>query len=148
MRGKRIENQMRAVFPSRSVNEGLARSLVAAFVALADPTVEELCDIKTAVSEAVTNAIVHAYPDTLGKVSVKLRIKEERVLEIVVKDWGVGIADVDQARTPLFTTGSEERSGMGFTIMESFMDTLKVRSAPGRGTTVTMARRIARRAGR
>ena len=79
---------------------------------------------------------------------MKLRIREDRILEIVVKDWGVGIADVDQARTPLFTTGSEERSGMGFTIMESFMDTLKVRSAPGRGTTVTMARRISRRAGR
>ena len=99
-------------------------------------------------SEAVTNAIVHAYPDTLGKVVVKLRIKEGHALEIVVKDWGVGIADVEQARTPLFTTGSEERSGMGFTIMESFMDTLKVRSAPGKGTTVTMARKIARRAGR
>ena len=99
-------------------------------------------------SEAVTNAIVHAYPDELGKILVKLRIREGHVLEIAVKDWGVGIADVDQARAPLFTTGSEERSGMGFTIMESFMDTLKVRSVPGKGTTVTMARKIARRAGR
>lgn len=144
----KIENQVTMEFPSRSANEGFARTAAACFAAQLDPTLEEVNDIKTAVSEAVTNAIVHAYPDTLGKVSVRLRVKEDRVLEIVVKDWGVGIADVDQARTPLFTTGSEERSGMGFTIMESFMDTLKVRSAPGRGTTVTMARRISRRAGR
>ena len=144
----KIENHVTLEFPSRSANEGFARTAAACFAAQLDPTLEEVNDIKTAVSEAVTNAIVHAYPDTLGKVSVKLRIKEGHVLEIVVKDWGVGIADVDQARTPLFTTGSEERSGMGFTIMESFMDTLKVRSAPGNGTTVTMARKIARRAGR
>ena len=144
----RIENQVTLEFPSRSANEGFARTAAACFAAQLDPTLEEINDIKTAVSEAVTNAIVHAYPDTLGRVSVKLRIREDRILEIVVKDWGVGIADVDQARTPLFTTGSEERSGMGFTLMESFMDTLKVRSAPGRGTTVTMARRLSRRAGR
>ena len=144
----KIENQVTLDFPSRSANEGFARTAAACFAAQLDPTLEEINDIKTAVSEAVTNAIVHAYPDTLGRVSVKLRIREDRILEIVVKDWGVGIADVDQARTPLFTTGSEERSGMGFTIMESFMDTLKVRSAPGRGTTVTMARKISRRAGR
>lgn len=144
----KIENQVTLEFPSRSANEGFARTAAACFAAQLDPTLEEVNDIKTAVSEAVTNAIVHAYPDTLGKVSVKLRIKEGHVLEIVVKDWGVGIADVDQARTPLFTTGNEERSGMGFTIMESFMDTLKVRSAPGKGTVVTMARKISRRAGR
>ena len=144
----KIENQVTLDFPSRSANEGFARTAAACFAAQLDPTLEEINDIKTAVSEAVTNAIVHAYPDTLGRVSVKLRIREDHALEITVKDWGVGIADVDQARTPLFTTGSEERSGMGFTIMESFMDTLKVRSAPGRGTTVTMARRISRRAGR
>ena len=144
----KIENQVTLDFPSRSANEGFARTAAACFAAQLDPTLEEVNDIKTAVSEAVTNAIIHAYPDTLGRVSVKLRIREDRILEIVVKDWGVGIADVDQARTPLFTTGSEERSGMGFTIMESFMDTLKVRSAPGRGPTVTMARRISRRAGR
>ena len=144
----KIENQVTLEFPSRSANEGFARTAAACFAAQLDPTLEEVNDIKTAVSEAVTNAIVHAYPDTLGRVSVKLRIREDRILEIVVKDWGVGIADVDQARTPLFTTGSEERSGMGFTIMESFMDTLKVRSAPGRGVVVTMARKISRRAGR
>ena len=144
----KIENQVTLEFPSRSANKGFARASAACFAAQLDPTLEEVNDIKTAVSEAVTNAIVHAYPDTLGKIAVKLRIRENHTLEIVVKDWGVGIADIDQARTPLFTTGSEERSGMGFTIMESFMDTLKVRSAPGKGTTVTMARKIARRAGR
>ena len=144
----KIENQVTLEFPSRSANEGFARTAAACFAAQLDPTLEEVNDIKTAVSEAVTNAIVHAYPDTLGKVVLKLRIREGHVLEIVVKDWGVGIADVEQARTPLFTTGNEERSGMGFTIMESFMDTLKVRSAPGRGTTVSMARKISRRAGR
>ena len=144
----KIENQVTLEFPSRSANEGFARTAAACFAAQLDPTLEEVNDIKTAVSEAVTNAIVHAYPDTLGKVVLKLRIREGHVLEIVVKDWGVGIADVEQARTPLFTTGNEDRSGMGFTIMESFMDTLKVRSAPGRGTTVTMARKISRRAGR
>ena len=144
----KIENQVTLEFPSRSANEGFARTTAACFAAQLDPTLEEVNDIKTAVSEAVTNAIVHAYPDTLGKVVLKLRIKEGNVLEIVVKDWGVGIADVDQARTPLFTTGNEERSGMGFTIMESFMDTVRVRSTPGKGTAVTMTRRISRRAGR
>ena len=144
----KIENQVSLEFPSRSANEGFARAAAACFAAQLDPTLEEVNDIKTAVSEAVTNAIVHAYPDTLGRVALKLRIREDHSLEIVVKDWGVGIADVDQARTPLFTTGSEERSGMGFTIMESCMDAVRVRSTPGKGTTVTMARRIARRAGR
>ena len=144
----RAENYITMEFPSRSVNEGFARMAVASFAAQLDPTLEELGDIKTAVSEAVTNAIVHAYPDVLGKIVLKLRIREDHALEIIVKDWGVGIADVDQARTPLFTTGGEERSGMGFTIMESFTDSLKVRSSPGKGTTVTMVRKIARRAGR
>ena len=103
-------------------------------------------DIKTAVSEAVTNAVVHAYPDAIGTVQVRVRILPDERLEIAVKDHGVGIADVAQARTPMYTTGGEERSGMGFTIMESFMDTLRVKSVPGRGTTVTMCRRIRRRA--
>ena len=144
----KVENQVTLDFPSRSANEGFARAAAACFAAQLDPTLEEVNDIKTAVSEAVTNAIVHAYPDTIGRVTVKLRVREGNLLEIVVKDRGVGIADVERARTPLFTSGREERSGMGFTIMESFMDTLKVRSAPGKGTTVTMGRRIARRAGR
>ena len=144
----KANNEVTLAFPSRSSNEGFARAAVSCFAAQMDPTLNELEDIKTAVSEAVTNAIVHAYPDTLGKIVLKLRILRDNVLEVVVRDWGVGIADVEQARTPLFTTGSQERSGMGFTIMESFMDTVRVRSTPGKGTTVTMRRRIARRAGR
>ena len=127
---------------SRSANEAFARGAVACFAAQLDPTLEELGDIKTAVSEAVTNAIVHAYPDTLGRVSVKARVLDGDVLEIVVRDWGRGIEDVERARQPLYTTGGEERSGMGFTILESFMDRLSVRSQQGRGTRVTMRRRI------
>ncbi len=134
-------------FPSRSANEGFARTVAACFAAQLDPTLDEVNDIKTAVSEAVANAIVHAYPDTIGKVSMKLRIYEDNSMEIVIRDWGVGIEDVEQAREPMFSTGGEERAGMGFTIMESFMDKLRVRSAPGKGTTVTMRRRISRRAG-
>ena len=144
----KAENYITVEFPSRSANEGFARAVVACFAAQMDPTLNELEDIKTVVSEAVTNAIVHAYPNTLGKIVLKLRLRDDHSLEIVVRDWGGGIADVEQARTPLFTTGNEERSGMGFTIMESFMDSLKVRSAPGKGTTVTMRRKIARRVGR
>ena len=141
------ENYVTLEFPSRSANEGFARAAAACFAAQLDPTLDEINDIKTAVSEAVTNAIVHAYPEKLGKVRLRLRLFEDGRLEIAVQDWGVGIADVEQARTPLFTTGNEERSGMGFPIMESFMDTLKVRSKPGKGTTVVMSRRLARRVG-
>ena len=143
----KAENFVSLDFPSRSANEGFARTAAACFAAQLDPTLEELNDIKTAVSEAVTNAIVHAYPDTIGKVCMKLRIQSDNSLEIVVRDWGVGISDVEQARTPMFTTGGEERAGMGFTIMESFMDTLRLRSVPGKGTTVTMRRKISRRVG-
>ena len=143
----KIENYCTLEFPSRSANEGFARAAAACFAAQLDPTLEEINHVKTAVSEAVTNAIVHAYPDRLCRVTMRLRLLEGNELEVQVKDSGVGIADVEQARTPLFTTGNEERSGMGFTIMESFMDSLKVKSAPGKGTTVTMRKRIARRAG-
>jgi len=129
-------------FLSRSANEAFARGAVACFAAQLDPTLEELGDIKTAVSEAVTNAIVHAYPDNLGRIVVKARVLEGSILEISVRDWGRGIPDVDRARQPLFTTGGEERSGMGFTIMESFMDKLSVRSGEGKGTRVVMRRRI------
>ena len=139
-------DQASITFTSRSANEGFARACAACFAAQLDPTLDEVADIKTAVSEAVTNAIVHAYPDCLGKITLRLRLFEGGVLELQVRDSGVGIPDVDQARTPLFTTGGEERSGMGFTIMESFMDGLKVRSQPGEGTAVTMRKRIARRA--
>ena len=143
-----VHNQVILEFPSRSANEGFARAAAACFAAQLDPTLEEVNDVKTAVSEAVTNAIVHAYPDTIGKVRMRLRLREEGMLEILVRDWGVGIPDVEQARAPLYTTGGAERAGMGFTIMESFMDRVKVRSQPGKGTSVTLTRRIRRREGR
>lgn len=143
----RAENKMRIDFLSKSSNEGFARLAVAGFAAQLDPTLEEIGDIKTAVSEAVTNAIVHAYPDSIGRIRIQARLYAGGILELVVRDWGVGIADVDEARRPMFTTGGEERSGMGFTIMESFMDSLRVRSAPGKGTVVTMKRKIALRGG-
>ena len=145
---KKIMDQADIAFLSRSANESFARAAAACFAARLDPTLDEIADIKTAVSEAVTNAIVHAYPDRLGKIALRLRLLEGSELEIRVRDTGVGIADIARAREPLFTTGSEERSGMGFTIMESFMDSLTVRSVPGKGTTVTMRKRIALRAGK
>ena len=135
-------DQATVTFTSRSANEGFARTAAACFAARLDPTLDEIADIKTSVSEAVTNAIVHAYPDCLGRVVMRLRLYENNELEVRVKDFGVGIADVEQARTPLFTTGNEERSGMGFTIMESFMDKLTVKSTPGKGTVVSMRKRI------
>lgn len=141
----KVLNEVKLDFPSASANEGFARSAAACFAAQLDPTLEELGDVRTAVSEAVTNAIVHGYPDTLGRITLRMRIYEDNVLEIQVKDRGKGISDVEQARQPMFTTGGEERSGMGFTIMESFMDGMRVLSHPNRGTTVTMRKRISRR---
>ena len=135
-------NYIKLEFPSRSANEALARSAVAALCAQLDPTLDELGDIKTAVSEAVTNAIVHAYPEEMGVIWLKAAILGGDTLELTVKDKGRGIPDVQQAMEPLYTTGGDDRSGMGFTIMESFMDKLSVKSAPCRGTTVTMRRRI------
>ena len=140
-------NEAKLTFLSRSANEGFARTAAACFAAQLDPTLDEINDIKTAVSEAVTNCIVHAYPDSLGTVVMRLRLFEDNTLEIVIKDSGVGIPDVEKARKPLYTTGGADRSGMGFTIMESFMDALKVRSVQGKGTTVTMRRRVSRRLG-
>ena len=142
---KNALNEVTLTFPSRSSNEGFARSAAACFAAQMDPTLNELEDIKTAVSEAVTNAIVHGYPDAIGTVTLKLRICPGNILELTVKDKGRGIPDVEKARQPMFTTGGAERSGMGFTIMESFMDQLLVRSVPGRGTTVTMKKKLAPR---
>ena len=141
----KAENEMTLRFPSRSSNEGFARTAVACFAAQMDPTLNELEDIKTAISEAVTNAIVHGYPDRIGDVQVKARVLPDHVLELTVRDQGRGIPDVDKAREPMFTTGGEERSGMGFTIMESFMDRLIVRSVPGRGTVVSMRKKLAPR---
>ena len=142
---KNALNEVTLTFPSRSSNEGFARSAAACFAAQMDPTLNELEDIKTAVSEAVTNAIVHGYPDAIGAVTLKLRVCPGNILELTVKDKGRGIPDVEKARQPMFTTGGAERSGMGFTIMESFMDQLLVRSVPGRGTTVTMKKKLAPR---
>ena len=138
-------NRVFIEFPSKSVNEGFARTGVAIFAAQLDPTVEELNDIKTAVSEAVTNCIVHAYPNTIGKIRIAVAVLEGGYLEIIVRDRGIGIENIEQAQEPLFTTGGEERSGMGFTIMESFMSKMKVRSKPGRGTTVRMVKYIEKR---
>ena len=141
----KFENYMTLEFPSKSANEGFARSAVACFASQLDPTLEELGDIKTAVSEAVTNCIVHAYPDDLGIIIVRCRILKDHILDIVIKDKGVGISDLEKARMPMFTTGGTDRSGMGFTIMESFMTSLSVESKPGKGTTVHMRRRLQRK---
>ena len=141
----KFNNFMILEFPSKSSNEAFARSAVACFAAQMDPTLEELGDIRTAVSEAVTNCIVHAYPNELGVITLRCRILKDNVLDIVVKDRGVGIPDLEQARRPMFTTGGTDRSGMGFTIMESFMTSFELTSEPGKGTTVHMRRRLQRR---
>ncbi len=141
----KFENYMILEFPSKSCNEAFARSAVACFASQLDPTLEELGDIRTSVSEAVTNCIVHAYPEQLGMIILRCRILKDNILDVVVKDKGIGIADIEQARRPMFTTGGTDRSGMGFTIMESFMTNLTIASEPGKGTTVHMRRRIQRR---
>ena len=141
----KFENYMTLEFPSKSCNESFARSAVSCFAAQLDPTLEELGDIRTAVSEAVTNCIVHAYPERIGNITLRCRILKDNVLDIVVKDKGVGIPDVETARRTAYTTGGNERSGMGFTIMESFMTNLRIISKPGKGTTVHMRRKLQRR---
>ena len=141
----KFENYMILEFPSKSTNEAFARSAVSCFAAQMDPTMEELGDIRTAVSEAVTNCIVHAYPDSYGMITIRCRILKDNTLDMVINDRGVGIADVEQAKKPMFTTGGPERSGMGLTIMESFMTSFEIKSAPGKGTTVHMRRRLQKR---
>lgn len=141
----KFDNFMILEFPSKSSNEAFARSAVACFAAQMDPTLEELGDIRTAVSEAVTNCIVHAYPNELGIITLRCRILKDNVLDIVVKDKGVGIPDVEQAKRPMFTTGGSDRSGMGIPIMESFMTSFELTSSPGKGTTVHMRRKLQRR---
>ena len=141
----KFQNYMILEFPSKSCNEAFARSAVACFAAQLDPSLEELGDIRTAVSEAVTNCIVHAYPDRLGIITVRCRILKDNILDVVVKDHGVGIADIEQAKKPMYTTGGSERSGMGFVIMESFMTSMDISSEPGKGTTVHMRRKLQRR---
>lgn len=138
-------NEVKLVFPSRSSNEGFARGVAAAFMAQADPTVDELADLRTAVSEAVTNCIVHAYPNHIGKIGMQLRLFENGRMTVKISDWGCGIENVEQAMTPLFTTGGEERSGLGFSVMESFCDKLRVRSKVGKGTVVTLEKYIKQR---
>lgn len=136
-------NQAQVTFLSKSVNESFARGVVAVFLAQADPTLPQLADLKTAVSEAVTNCIVHAYPGTLGQVTMKLALYEEGLVKVTISDKGRGIPDVKQAMEPLFTTGNpEERSGLGFSVMQSFMDNVRVTSRPGRGTRVTLTKRL------
>lgn len=141
----KFENYMVLEFPSKSANEAFARSAVACFAAQLDPTMEELGDIRTAVSEAVTNCIVHAYPNEYGIITLRCRILKDAILDIVIKDRGVGIQDLELAQKPMFTTGGSDRSGMGFTIMESFMTSVSVSSTPGKGTTVHMRRKLQRR---
>lgn len=136
------DNIMKVEFLSKSTNEGFARVVVASFVSQLDPTIEELSEIKTAVSEAVTNSIVHAYEDSIGMITISAQIKDD-IVTIQIKDKGRGIENINQAKEPLFTTKPDlERSGMGFTIMENFMDKLTVKSEVGKGTTITMTKRI------
>ena len=142
---KQILNEVRFRVLSRSCNEAFCRSAVAAFVAQLDPTMDELADIKTAVSEAVTNCIVHAYADDIGYIYVVVRYAADGQVQLSVRDTGKGIADIRRAMQPMFTTSAEtERSGLGFSVMQEFMDTLRVRSAVGKGTTVTMTKKLKR----
>ena len=146
MKKELVKNVMKLRLPSLSVNEGVARSVVAAFCAQLDPSPTELADIKCVVSEAVTNCIVHGYRDTVGYIFITVTLCCDGVARIEIKDKGVGIADVKQARRPLFTTDAAgERSGMGFTVMESFTDKIRVSSRQGKGTSVTMYKRLNRR---
>ena len=143
----KAENSTKIQFGSLSVNEAFARGAAAAFLARYDPTVPQLADIKTAVSEAVTNCIVHAYPDRVGPVVLTLTVYPGRLVRITVADKGIGIPDIPKAMEPLFTTGNpEERSGLGFAVMQSFMDKVTVHSVPGRGTRVTLTKRLDERA--
>lgn len=142
----KAENKTKITFPSHSANEAFARGATAAFLARYDPTVPQLADIKTAVSEAVTNCIVHAYPETMGEIAMTLSMYPGRKLRIVIADQGIGISDVTKAMEPLYTTGNpEERSGLGFAVMQSFMDTVKVSSRPGHGTRVVMTKVLTER---
>lgn len=138
-----VLNEIKFTMPSLSVNEATARAVVSSFLIQADPTVEELSDIRTAVSEAVTNAVVHGYRNSKGSVELTVKLLKDREIYIRIKDKGCGISDIKQAMEPLFTTApEEERSGLGFSVMESFMDRLKVKSAVGKGTTVVMRKRL------
>lgn len=144
----KVVNEMKLEFDSRTINESFARSAVSAFVLQTDPTIAELSDIKTAVSEAVTNCIVHGYKLHSGKIVINVSICEDGKIVIKIKDKGCGIENIKQAMEPLFTTGGSENAGLGFAVMESFMDKVKVTSTPGKGTTVVMEKRIIRFGGK
>lgn len=142
----KAQNEMTLIFESRSSNESFARSAVAAFVAQLDPTIGELSDIRTAVSEAVTNCVVHAYKDTIGKITVNVKLTDDSMVTVKIKDSGCGIENIPQAMEPLFTTSpSEDRAGLGFAVMNSFADSVSVRSSVGKGTTVTLKKKLSRR---
>lgn len=135
-------NEFRLTVDSKSINESFARVVVSSFITPLDPTLEELADLKTAVSEAVTNCIVHAYKDTYGKIYIAGQINDNNVVKITIRDKGCGIPDIDKAMTPLFTTGEGDRAGLGFTVMESFCDSIRVRSKTDKGTTVVLSKKI------
>lgn len=135
-------NEFKLTVDSKSVNEAFSRVVISAFVSPLDPTLEEIADLKTAVSEAVTNCIVHAYKNTYGKIFISGSIDDKHIVKIVIRDKGCGIKDIDKAMTPLFTTGEGDRAGLGFTVMESFCDTVRVRSRQDKGTTVTLSKKI------
>jgi len=143
---KKILNEMKLRLPAKSINESVARSCISSFIAELNPTVEELCDLRCAVSEAVTNSIVHAYRDRENRdfayIYISARIYENREVTVEISDTGCGIDDVERAREPMFTTGEGERCGMGFLVMESFTDSLTVKSKVGKGTTVLMKKQI------
>lgn len=138
----KVLNEMKLSFLSKSVNESFARGAVSAFLMQLDPTVAQLADIKTAVSEAVTNCIVHAYPEGTGMIYINAKVLDENKFVVSVRDRGCGIPDIKQAMEPMFTTGGEERAGLGFAVMQSFMDKIRVSSKPGKGTTVTMTKQL------
>lgn len=138
----KIINEVKFNFPAKSTNEAFARSAVAAFIMQLDPTISELADIKTSVSEAVTNSIVHGYKGEGGVIYINVRITDSDVVIIKVRDKGCGIEDIEKAMEPLFTTGGDERAGLGFAVMQSFMDSIKVSSKPSKGTTVTLKKKI------
>ncbi|MDD6603854.1 MAG: anti-sigma F factor [Eubacteriales bacterium] len=138
----KLDNEFKLTVDSRSTNESFCRVVVSSFITCLDPTVEELSDLKTAVSEAVTNSIVHGYADTYGKIFVTGQIFDSSVVRIKIRDKGVGIDNLDKAMTPLFTTGGDDRAGLGFTVMKSFCDNVRVSSQVGKGTTVTLTKRI------
>ena len=142
---KKVINEIELSFPSCSSNEAFARAAVASFAAQLDPTLEEICDLKTAVSEAVTNCIIHGYKDTIGMVYIVVKLFENREILVKIRDKGCGIENVQKAMEPLFTTGGEERAGLGFAVMQSFTDRLTVTSKVGKGTTVTMRKYFSRR---